>query len=443
MLKGKCTKFLTFQISKEPGVIEAWQRDGAWREEAYFQWRGSGEKVYSHPRDGTRWQDKKGNHERTVMLQLYSDDVRHAGSSSRSTKDHNICHAYVTVMNVPAAALRKVGTYWTHHLSFGGDYAKDEEGKQWGTAMKELDLLCKDGIVLADGNWWEVKLFVLTGDQMELNKRAGLMYAFGGRYVDRYSFISREVRKTATQVQTLIEGISEKRTPAAAENDTVLMEEGTNARGTERRPLLNNVHGYNVFEEGATAPCPGHDLHTGVFKKDMGSAILCWVQKKWITLSEASDCINEFKLLLRGKDESNYLGECNLKKVSGEITIPGNMIQSRTLVRFLPLVMRKMLINFPMAENHCSWKLIQLMCQLQRGFQSFAVSESQRVKLDNVYKKYMHEKMALDAELKEMIGKDEGAGNSVICKHVTVLHYSDLIAALGPLANYSTYVQEC
>ena len=399
--------------------------------------------MFAHPRDGQRWKDVKVNDERMLMLMLYSDDVRHAGSSSRSTKDHNICHAYVTVLNVPAAAVRKVGSHWTHHLSFGADYSKNEEVKQWGTAMEELDSLCKDGIVLADGNLWTVRLFVLSGDQMELNKRAGLMFAFGGRFVDRYSFMSRDVRKSATSADMLIQGIAERRNPAAAEEDTLLLERGGAARGTERRAVINTVHGYNVFAEGATAPCTGHDLHTGIFRKDLGLAILYWVLRKMTTLSEVSEAINEFKLFLAGKDESNYLGECNLKKFNGEVKLQGNMAQMRTLVRFFPLVMRKLLLKYPDAENHCAWKLIQLMCKLQRGYQSFAISESQRVNLKRTYELYLEEKLKLDNELKQLRGNEDGATNSLICKHVTVLHYSDLITTLGPLANYSTYVQEC
>ena len=434
-------KYYMWQISKTPGVLDAWRKDGESEEEKLSQWRSSLEEVHEHPRCSNRWKILKGEEEQTLMLMIYSDDVRHAGGGTRATKDHNVCHAYVTVMNSPGPALRKIGAHWTHHLSYTADYAKEEEERQWGAAVADLQELVDDGIVLADTSWWAVKLFILCGDQMELNKRAGLLYAFSGTYVDRYSYFKKAVRLEATSVHDLKQGIIELRTPESQEEEYRLLQDGSATRGTERSPILNTVNSYNVFDEGSTAPCTAHDLYVGIFKKDLGMIILLWTLTRRTTLAKVSESINKFKLLLRGKDERNFLGKCNLKKVAGDISIPGNMIQARNLVRYFPLIMRHLLKEDNTLANDCTWKLLIIMNKIQRGYQSFAISESQRINLGHYYEEYLDEKLNVDKAVNNLIGEEGAATNTLICKHVTVLHYPSLVKHIGSLAHYSTLVQ--
>ena len=86
------------KLSQDEKTLRKWTSTAANPIWGRRKWQGFQEKVYSHPKSGSRWEDLTGStndDNPPLMLTLYSDDADHASGSSRNTLDQNLCHAYI------------------------------------------------------------------------------------------------------------------------------------------------------------------------------------------------------------------------------------------------------------------------------------------------------------------------------------------------------------
>ena len=74
---------------------------------------------------------------------------------------------------------------------------------------------------MADGEEWAVRLFVLQGDQLELNKRCGLSTNFNADYVCRYSLARKNDRVKANSLSDIQRSANTERSQAIAEEAIV------------------------------------------------------------------------------------------------------------------------------------------------------------------------------------------------------------------------------
>ena len=86
------------KLSQDEKTLRKWTSTAANPIWGRRKWQGFQEKVYCHPKSGSRWEDLTGSSNEdkpALMLTLYSDDADHASGSSRNTLDQNLCHAYI------------------------------------------------------------------------------------------------------------------------------------------------------------------------------------------------------------------------------------------------------------------------------------------------------------------------------------------------------------
>ena len=387
---NRSIKEVLVALSRDETIMESW-RYNTKEDKQEQQWQQCGEEVYAHPSKSRRWGEIEDDGKPTLMIGLYSDDLRHAGNSTRSCLDSNVCHGYAFVLNGRGPETRLVNAVWTCHLSYPADYKAHEEAKQWGLCVEELSQLTETGITLANGEEWSVRVFMLLGDQLELHKRCGLRTAFNGKHVDRYSYATKQERINATCANDLIAGVMNLRTSESAGEDMEQAEQtGQEIRGAVRKPLLTQVPHYNPFPCG-TAPCPGHDLISGIVKRDLSLSVMAMVELKgWTTVEEINGLIAEFKAENLGKERTGLPGKCVIKATSAHnYHIPGNMQQGAALARYMPLILRKLYQRHQELREHGVWEMILLLAELVRGYASFAVTNSQAKHLESTYLRYL------------------------------------------------------
>ena len=184
---------------------------------------------------------------------------------------------------------------------------------------------------------------------------------------------------------------------------------------------------------------------------------------KYCTISQLNEAINSFRGKLTGKDKHNYLGDLRLHPGKA-MRIPGSMTQMRTFVMVLPLALRKMLN--PEVGLSVAWKLLTTMVKMSWFLNSFALSEAQRQQMGDTYHSYLSLRLALQQEWATMnrrMGEEADTSESMSIasmsdalrvvgrkrkraedgdflkpKHITMIHYCDLVKQIGPLALYST-----
>lgn len=221
------------------------------------------------------------------------------------------------------------------------DYCENEEDAKYGRLYRDITELVERGITFKDGDRWNVRLFTLSGDLLELNDHVGMTTAFGaGHYVDRFTYMSKAERLNARSIGDIEQARRLRRSKEELQKDYAALDSGdkVGARGVLRRPLLNIIPHYEPLEFGSTSSCIGHDVLGGCLKEDLALIMRMIVMKGLASWDDLSRMVNEFRKKLSGADNNSYPGKMRLRP-SKNFKLQGNMLQMATLARFLPLIL--------------------------------------------------------------------------------------------------------
>ena len=389
-----------------------------------------------------------GTTENVILLEIYSDDVKHAGGN-RNSNDTTIGHSYFGVVNMAGPDSRRQGYWQSHHFCLPKDYENTDELKQYGLVVQDLKDLIENDLVLPSGERFKVRMFTLSGDQKELHIRMGLVCHFMAEYTDRFTYASMQTRINAKSSTELRAAYSSKRTAARASRDIDKCEqEKRPVKGHIRRPLLETVPHYNPFEPGGTSACVSHDLHTGINKYDLSLSFRSIVIHGWTTIAELNGLITSFKDKLTGEDADTYPGNIAMSLSGNSISIQGNMAQTKNLVRFMPLILKPIVDRHPELLEHPAWKVILHLAELNSGWASFAISESQLQYLEQEYNDFIDDRFKLAADLHTQLNmplndqRKRQVFTDLKPKHGTLLSYPALTRELGSIAYFSTLPAE-
>ena len=194
------------------------------------------------------------------------------------------------------------------------------------------------------------------------------------------------------------------------------------------------------------------------------------IRRKWCTVAQLNDAINCTRDKLKGRSKHDFPGEMKLKGGKA-MRITGSMSQLKCLLRHLPLALRDIASNVPDGFTALPWKLLTTMVTVSWFLCSFALTEKQRLELDDTYHSYISLRLSLQQEWcvasrcrRSLASSDSYQSLSVQStsayesvsqrvgekrkrkeeedflkpKHITLLRYTDLIKLLGPIALYST-----
>ena len=416
-----------------------------WRQNTNF------ERVHSFPLHGDqvrRLCTEAGTTTNIIFIELYSDDVTHTGGN-RNSNDSTVGHSYFGIVNMAGPDSRRQ-EYWTsHHFCLPKDYVYKDEQKQYGLVIQDLKDLVANDFVLPSGERFKVRLLTLSGDQKELHIRLGLVSHFMAEYTDRYTYATMQARINSTSAADLEAVYSSKRTQQTARKDLEVCErEKRPSRGHIRRPLLETVPHYNPFGPGGTSACVSHDLHTGVNKYDLSLSLRCVILEGWTSLAELNQLVTSFKDRLVGDDSDTYPGNITMTLSGNTITIQGNMAQSRNLIRFMPLILKPVADCHPQILTHPAWNVITGLADLNAGWSSFGISESQVENLAQTYNVYLDRRYELVSVLLRLtkITLENNRKRQVFTdlkpKHGTLLSYPAVTRELGAIAYFSTLPAE-
>ena len=139
------------------------------------------------------------------------------------------------------------------------------------------------------------------------------------------------------------------------------------------------------------SPIPGHDLISGIMKRDLSLSVLVMVElKQWTSVEEINCLIAEFKAENLGKERTGLPGKCVIKATSAHnYHIPGNMQQGAALARYMLLILRKLYERQRELREHSVWEMLLLLAELISGYSSFAVTSSQAKHLEGTYLRYL------------------------------------------------------
>ena len=439
------------EMAKSEEHLCRWRAPFEQRKETHRWQNTATERVHHTPMHGdvaVSIKEELGTDRNIIFLEIYSDDVTHTGGN-RNTNDSTVTHSYFAIVNVAGPDSRGP-TYWhSHHFCLPKDYENKDEEKQYGMVVKDLRDLVANDLVLPSGERFKVRLLTLSGDQKELHTRLGLVSHFMAEYTDRFTYATMQKRincKSSTQLEAVY---STKRTDETTQPDITRTEqEKKPIRGHIRRPLLETVPNYKPFGPGGTSACVSHDLHTGINKYDMSLSFRTMILKGWTTIQELNKLITTFKDKLAGEDSDNYPGNINLSLSGNSVSIQGNMAQTKTLARFMPLILKPILDRHPELKTHAAWNVITGLAALNAGWSSFAISQSQLDHLEQAYKTYLDQRYTLVTTLLTLTkttleeNRKRQVYTDIKPKHGTLLSYPRLTKQLGALAYYSTLPAE-
>ena len=409
------------------------------------------ERVHSSPLHGDRVSRlcaAAGTTKNIIFIELYSDDVTHTGGN-RNSNDSTVGHSYFGVVNMAGPDSRR-HEYWnTHHFCLPKDYEYKDAQKQYGLVIQDMKYLVANDLVLPSGERFKVRLVTLSGDQKELHIRMGLVSHFMAEYTDRYTYTTLQERINCKSSTALAAVYSRKRTQETTRQDLAVCErEKRPVRGHIRRPLLETVPQYDLFGPGGTSACVSHDLHTGINKYDLSLSLRCVILEGWTSLAELNQLITSFKDRLAGDDSDTYPGNITMALSGNTISIQGNMAQSKNLIRFMPLILKPIADRHPQLTTHPAWLVITGLADLNAGWASFAVSESQLQNLDQTYKTYLDRRYELVSVLLRLTkttledNRKRQVFTDLKPKHGTLLSYPAITRELGAIAYFSTLPAE-
>ena len=261
--------------------------------------------------------------------------------------------------------------------------------------------------------------------------------------------MTKKERFGARDVTDLKVASRRRRTRANSERDFKALETRVvdSSRGLVRRPYLNSVPHYNMFDKGATSACFGHDYYTGVVRHDLRMLFLLWINLGWTTVRELTSLINSFSDHLVGPDRDKYF--MNLELSGGKtLHISGNMSQTKAALQVLPLALEPLLEQNEGMRHHASWNLLCEMVKLSALLSSVALTDTQVCEMQDVIEEYLNTRIAVarDIDGVDADGLEEpgvmGAENVLKPKHVVLLEYPSLVRQLGPLSFYATFAAE-
>ena len=139
------------------------------------------------------------------------------------------------------------------------------------------------------------------------------------------------------------------------------------------------------------SPIPGHDLISGIMKRDLSLSVLVMVElKQWTSVEEINCLIAEFNAENLGKERTGLPGKCLIKATSAHnYHISGNMQQGAALARYMSLILRKLHERQQELQEHGVWEMLLLLAELVRGYSSLAVKGSQAKHLEGTYLRYL------------------------------------------------------
>ena len=124
------------------------------------------------------------------------------------------------------------------------------------------------------------------------------------------------------------------------------------------------------------------------------------------------------------------------------------MAQSRNLIRFMPLILKPVADCHPQILTHPAWNVITGLADLNAGWSSFGISESQVENLAQTYNVYLDRRYELVSVLLRLtkITLENNRKRQVFTdlkpKHGTLLSYPAVTRELGAIAYFSTLPAE-
>ena len=229
-------------LARDEELVNHWQRSTT-QVPLQPQWSTiPRRKVHWHPCLGRRAKAlKKDTNRKTLFLELYSDDTNHGYGLSRNKRVTNLCHGYVGVKNTVGFKSRRTQYWQTCHLSYSKQYSKGNASAKWGKVVRDLVKLVKEGITLGQHGHFGVRVYTFSGDQKEIHDRSGMSTGFGGRYFDRFSYMTKVARQTARSTRDLHRARECRRTPTSSEVDAKKLKE--NPRLKSERGLVRAAPG--------------------------------------------------------------------------------------------------------------------------------------------------------------------------------------------------------
>ena len=443
-------KKVLLEMAKHEEHLTRWRAPFSLQNTPRWQQHGK-ERVHHsplHSDQAERIAAEVGTRSNLILIEIYSDDVKHTGGN-RNVNDSTVGHSYFGILNMAGPDSRRQGYWQSHHFCLPKDYENKDEMKQYGLVIRDLNDLIQNDLVLPSGERFKVRLVTLSGDQKELHLRLGLVAHFMAEYTDRYTYATMRDRINSKSSSELLAAYASKRTVETTQEDIAKCErEKKPVRGHIRRPLLDSLPYYSVFGPGGTSACVSHDLHTGINKHDLSLSFRCIILEGWSTLAELNSLITSFKTRLAGDDATSYPGNIAMCLSGNTISIQGNMAQSKNLVRFLPLILKPVLDRHPELENHPAWKVILGLAELNAGWASFAISQSQLEYLNDAYLSYIDTRFTLVSILLNLTKttledkRKRQVYTDLKPKHGTLLSYPALTKELGALAYFSTLPAE-
>jgi len=259
------------ELGKSRAVRNEWKNNTE-RLKQHFMWANvqSTTVVHSHPLKGTLAAEASvDTTDPVVFIEVYSDEVQHTSGQIRNKQDSKLLHVYIATRNIAGPPSRRNAYFATNILLRPGDYNWNEEDRKLGRLYRELNSLIDNGITFDDGETFAVRLFTFSGDMLEINNNVGMTTVFGSAdFVDRFSYITKSARLSATKIEDIEEARRNLRTREEVEKDLEALASGDidGARGMVRRAGLMDIKKYDCFKIGSTSSCLGHDIMAGYAK---------------------------------------------------------------------------------------------------------------------------------------------------------------------------------
>lgn len=366
---------------------------------------------YENYTDGEVCKQRPSYLERRLDLIFFGD----ACTLTSHTKRHKIHGTYFTIGNLKPHLRSKLdsihmATLVKEELLRDVNYGPS---KCFRPLMKDLKKLESNGIKFMDMTL-PVRVQFWVSDSEGAHQMGGFTGNFSGEYFCRFCEITRDAfRMSPHEVLPL----RTKNTYEAAIAGLAVVQQ-TRPRivthiGVKSDSILNELSEFHVTDP-SLPPCLAHDLFEGVLDWDLSEIISNLVEKNWFSYPSLKRLIQGFKCV--GSDSSN--------KPSAAVapdSLSGHAVQNWTLLRLLPFILESKIKDT--TDKH--WQLYLQLKQVVAYACNPSFSENDRVTFKQLLVSYMQSRVALlQSQLKP--------------KHHFLMHYSDLVALLGPLIHLFT-----
>lgn len=358
-----------------------------------------------------------------IELIFYQDAFEIVNPIGSSRTKFKILAIYMVIGNMPHYLRTHVDNIYL--VALVRDKWLDFD-KMFNLIQKDLKTLEDVGVDLPAEENVKGGLVMMFGDNLGHHGVAGMQESFGKNidYFCRFCEVHAKYFTRNFDANDFPRYFN-LRTPQSNRNNLSILEKTkknnqkiTNVKGIKQHPILENLKSFHVFEPGLP-PCLGHDLLEGVVAYDLALYLKDLHDKKWFTWDELNASIKNFKF--SSADSKNRPQPRFGRKVD---KIIGNAWELRTLIRFLPIILKSIgKIKDPYYET---WQAILMLSEITDIICAHEIHENNLPYLEFLCEGYIVLRVELfpDVNLRP--------------KHHYLCHYALLIKKFGPLIKSST-----